>query len=315
MPNVLNCNSATRILMFHRLMDDMSTAFGLPSSYRIRGTSVTLSEFRVVLRLVGEVLPLAEIETALREGRTPPRGAVLSFDDGYREHLDQIAPLLAEFGGTGVFYVMGGIHGESSRCAVVDVWYWLLDNAQQRYAQIATASGETLRGRVDTLDGKREWVLGDPKKALLTASSAQQQQMLRELSESLGCQAPSQLARMLYLKPSEWTGLSDLGMRVGAHSMTHARLSTIDAKSSGTEIVESVAAITPSPFGTPFSYPDGDWNLGILRKTRAAGASSAVTCDARPVQAGDSAWAIPRFNVTSELIRSEANGCRRPHTF
>lgn len=265
--------------MFHRIQPEAPAAFGLPGCYRIRGTSLTPEEFEQTLDPLGPVIPLEAVENALRAGQEPPCATVLTFDDGYREHVDVVAPLLVKRGMTATFYVATGLHGAGRDVAVVDAWYWLLDHARSRVATESLPDGGRFEGRVDTIEGKRLWVEGAPKAALLASSRTQQRAMLAELQEHLDGELPDGLATSLYMTPTDWSTLVDLGMRIGAHSVGHPRLTQLDDVALDAEVGESVARVAERSPRVAFAFPDGAHSERVRAALRRAGVSSAVTCE------------------------------------
>jgi peptidoglycan/xylan/chitin deacetylase (PgdA/CDA1 family) len=284
--------------MFHRVRPAEPVAFGLPDCYRLRGTSLTPGEFEQALDEAGPVLPLKAVEDALHAGEAPPPGVVLTFDDGYREHIDLVAPLLASRGATGTFYVATGLHGADEAVAAVDAWYWLLDNARRPMARVELPDGCIFSARLDSEAGKREWVIGTPKHALLGASPAAQQRLLSALAGALGVALPSDLARRLYMTPAEWRGLAALGMGLGAHSVTHPRLTEIDGDQLAAEVTNSLRGVVQIAGPAAFAYPDGEHNAAVVALVRQAGATSAATCIAGPVERGCDAMRLPRMFVS-----------------
>jgi peptidoglycan/xylan/chitin deacetylase (PgdA/CDA1 family) len=295
---------STQILMFHRVRPAESAAFGLPDCYRLRGTSLTPTEFEQALAEAGPLVSLDAVEQALAQGQDPPPGAVLTFDDGYREHLDLVAPLLAARGLTGTFYVATGLHGAGRDVAVVDAWYWLIDHAERRSASIALPDGTRFRGRVDTLQGKSAWVAGQPKAALLAAPPAIQRQMIDALADELGCALPSDLPARLYLRPDEWPALCEAGMRLGAHSIRHPRLTELDDAALVVEVAGSMATVRPLCLPVSFAYPDGAHDERVVHRVRGSGASSGVTCEPGQVKRGADLMRLPRVFVTHQTVRS-----------
>jgi peptidoglycan/xylan/chitin deacetylase (PgdA/CDA1 family) len=291
--------ASTRILMLHRVLDDAPAAFDLPSCYRMRGTALTVDELVRVVEDAGPILALEAVELALARGEDPPGGSVLTFDDGYREHLDVVVPLLAERGVSATFYVAAGLHGDGQDVAVVDAWYWLLDHAVERVARVPLPGGGEYRGRIDTHDGKAAWVEGEPKAALLAATDAQQAAMIAALSESVGCMLPVDLAARLYLRPAEWSALVGLGMRVGAHSVSHPRLTQVGDDVLGAEVHGSVAAVRALRGPVAFAYPDGAYDERVVREVRRAVVSSSVTCEPGVVRRGADLMRLPRVFVTA----------------
>jgi peptidoglycan/xylan/chitin deacetylase (PgdA/CDA1 family) len=290
--------------MLHRVLDDAPAAFHLPSCYRLRGTALTAAELAQVVDQAGPILPLEAVERALAEGLEPPAGAVLTFDDGYREHLDVVAPILAERGHSATFYVAAGLHGEADGAALVDAWYWSLDHATERVAQVPLPGGRTYRGRLDSLEAKTAWVVGEPKAALLGGTPAQQAAMLEALVMTSGGALPTDLAARLYLRPAEWAGLVGLGMRVGAHSLRHPRLTQVDDDRLQAEVWGSVNAARPFGGAVAFAYPDGAFDDRVVQAVIDAGASSAVTCAPGPVTRRACRWRLPRVFVRPPTARA-----------
>lgn len=287
----------TRILMLHRVLDGAPAAFGLPGCYRMRDTALTVDELTRLVDEAGPILPLAVVERALSTGEVPTAGSVLTFDDGYREHLDLVAPLLSARGVSATFYVATGLHGEGAELAVVDAWYWLLDHAVERVARVPLPDGGDFRGRVDAHRDKQAWVAGEPKAALLAASPAHQRAMVEALSQSAGAALPADLAARLYLRRDEWSTLVALGMRVGAHSVRHPRLTQVDDATLRTEVDASVDAIRALDADVAFAYPDGAYDQRVVDEVRRARASSAVTCEPDLVRSGADLMRLPRFHV------------------
>ncbi|HMX09074.1 MAG TPA: polysaccharide deacetylase family protein [Microthrixaceae bacterium] len=279
------------------MLDDAPAAFGLPNCYRMRGTALTVDELVRVVEDAGPILALDVVEHALARGDEPPGGTVLTFDDGYREHLDVVAPLLAERGIPATFYVATGLHGEGAGVAVVDAWYWLLDHAVERAVRVQRPDGGEFRGLIDTYEGKAAWVGGEPKAALLAATDAQQAAMIAALAASVGSALPVDLAARLYLRPPEWPALVGLGMRVGAHSVSHPRLTQVEDDALRTEVQASVDAVGRLCGPVAFAYPDGAYDERVVREVQRAVVSSSVTCEPGVVRRGADLMRLPRVFV------------------
>lgn len=293
-------SKTTRILMFHRIVPDDPVAFGLPSSYRLRGTALTPGEFEKVLDSEEAIIPLAQVENALAAGTPLPEGVVLTFDDGYREHLDFVLPLLRSRSASGTFYVATDLHGDGAMTAPVDAWYWLLDHAEHPAPAVRLPDGDLFRCRLDTVEEKRTWVEGRPKAALLQAAPKQQWQLIGALENAVRCTLPDDLAAQLYLRPKEWQLLAGAGMRLGAHSRTHPRLTALGDGDLEREVNDSVAVIAELSAPVTFAYPDGDFDERVVAAIRRAGASSAVTCRRGEITSHDALLHLPRVFVTQQ---------------
>ncbi|NWG21099.1 MAG: polysaccharide deacetylase family protein [Chloroflexi bacterium] len=100
-----------------------------------------------------------------------------------------------------------------------------------------------------------------------------------------------------YLTVDEVRMLAASGMEIGAHSVTHLDLTTLDEATARYEIAESrqrIAALTEQPV-TSFCYPAGRFNAAVRALVQEAGFSTAVTT----IQNADFAdlLALPRLRI------------------
>ena len=294
-------SDTTEILMLHRVLPDEPRAFGLPSSYHLRGTALTPRELDALLDGVQSVIPLEAVERALAAAEAPPPGTVLTFDDGYREHLGLVASRVMDRGVSATFYVATGLSGDGNRVAAVDAWYWLLDNARRPVGRVPMGGGEWYTRRLDTKLDKLEWIVGAPKAALLRGDSARQQRLLEALAESVGAELPSRLPRDLYLTAAEWKRLSVAPLRLGAHSVTHPRLSLLEEHELDFEVTTSIREVSNLSQVVSFAYPDGDFDPRVLARVRTL-TSSAVTCEPGIVTGATRLHRLPRRFVRPQDV-------------
>jgi peptidoglycan/xylan/chitin deacetylase (PgdA/CDA1 family) len=100
----------------------------------------------------------------------------------------------------------------------------------------------------------------------------------------------------------EWLSL---GFEIGAHTLSHPRLSRIPLTQAKNEIVSSKKKLEDL-FGTPvkhFAYPWGDYNDAIVDLVREAGFETACTCDGRVARADDDPHRLGRFFVGERSFR------------
>jgi peptidoglycan/xylan/chitin deacetylase (PgdA/CDA1 family) len=94
--------------------------------------------------------------------------------------------------------------------------------------------------------------------------------------------------------------LSDQGVNIGAHTMTHVKLSACDIDLAKEEIANSkknLEYIIGKEVAS-FSYPHGDYNEDVCALINSLGFSNAVTCTSGFVGPGTKLFQLPRKYVT-----------------
>jgi peptidoglycan/xylan/chitin deacetylase (PgdA/CDA1 family) len=285
----------THVLMLHRVMPDRPTAFDRPSCYRLRGTALTLEEFDRLLE-AGPFRTLDEVVGALGRGEPPPPGLVLTFDDGYREWVEHVAPRLEERGITATFFVCPAFLSEAEEPHPVDVFYWLLDHARRPRFECRLPDGTGVRGSLETDEGKGSLVTGELKRFVVGGDRDQVREVLRGLAWALDIEVPDELARTLYPSEHQLEGLVSAGHRLGGHGVSHLHLPALSEARAASEISGSLDWVAKLSGGrsAPFSYPDGAFDPATERCVAQAGATCALTCVPGAVTRGAAPFRLPR---------------------
>jgi peptidoglycan/xylan/chitin deacetylase (PgdA/CDA1 family) len=108
------------------------------------------------------------------------------------------------------------------------------------------------------------------------------------------------------IQVQEWLSL---GFEIGAHTLTHARLTTIPIAAAKKEIAGSKKKLEDL-FGIPvkhFSYPYGDYNDAIVELVGEAGFETSCTCDPEVVRAGVDPFRLGRFFTDERSLRCLSN--------
>jgi peptidoglycan/xylan/chitin deacetylase (PgdA/CDA1 family) len=104
----------------------------------------------------------------------------------------------------------------------------------------------------------------------------------------------------------EWLSL---GFEIGAHTLTHPRLSRIPISEAKNEIAGSKRKLEDL-FGVHikhFAYPWGDYNDAVVDLVGEAGFETACTCDPSVVCNGVDRFRLGRFNTDERSFRSLSN--------
>ena len=289
--------TATRpsaVLIYHRVASLSRDVYRL---------AVTPEAFRSQLATLTrhwQVVPLAEL-VPTGAGEPPSESVALTFDDGYLDNLDVVLPLLEEFDAPATFFLTTAVlHRPSYR-----YWWDVLDAAVlaspfQTQVRSLVIGGQ--RVAIHLHDATARQATHDTLYAMLKASAPAVRDAAVDQLEAL---APAErfdsMARPL--APAEMQRVARHPLiDVGAHTVHHLALSAASADDLVHEVFESRTALE-SVVGKPvrhFAYPYGDFSPAALRTVEAAGFAAAVTCESRPLRAGEDRLLIPRLGTCEE---------------
>jgi len=256
------------ILTFHRVNDDNDPFMpSLP-------TAVFAARMAYIARHY-QVLPVAELALRLQQGRAPRHALALTFDDGYRDNLSHVAPILKRLGLPATIFLVTGHIGTPK-----ELWF---DRVAMAF-KIATARRVAVgQGRMFPLGTVRERLLAlDAALAQLKLIPDEDRLLAVERLVTALRPSGSERPKRLMLSWDEVAALRGLGFSVGAHTITHPILSRLTPARAWEEIQGSKVAIEKA-LGEPvnaFAYPNGkagDYNDTVKELVRAAGFSCAVT--------------------------------------
>lgn len=227
------------------------------------------------LRRFATVVPAEAALQRLVEGRPLPRSAVaLTFDDGYADNLELVAPLLERLGLPATFFLIPGLLSRS-----LFAWWETLGWA---FARTSRASLEW-EGVRHPLGSVRERALAHE---LVAAALKRRDRQARErdVAELVALLAPvgEPPGPELFLGWSGARALVARGHAVGSHSSFHAILAQEAEQAQRSDLLESRRDLeagldVPVPL---LAYPNGtsaDYDAGTLRAAAAAGHTFAMT--------------------------------------
>ena len=232
----------SRILLFHSPPPDI------------------LDEYLSALAQVAPFLSLEEVLACLAERRHPPRGFVVTFDDGYKQNL-ALLDVLDRHRCPAVFYV-------STRPLGTRLPLWFM-NHDKHYIQYK----ERLRG----------------------ANYAE----FLKLESDLGLDATDDLHWRFGLTAEELRNIKARGHQIGVHTVNHPflpRLTDAEVKAEIGGAFDALKEVLGSKgLALDVSYPNGDYDERIVGLLREMGARSATTLELADVTASTDPLRLPRF--------------------
>lgn len=246
------------------------------------------------LKRFGTVVPLDSAMDALGAGRgLPPRAVALTFDDGYRDHLEIAVALLERLGLPATFFLTPALlSGDLRPQAQILEWAF------------AASRRSSIRWNDTTVPTR-----GEPGRTSLRWALDQ----LRRLPQPAQDQAVDELVAILLpeTEPHErtpfldWNGARQLigsGFSLGSRAVGHAILGRAPVSHELQELVTSRRQLEEK-LDTPvrlLAYPNGadaTYDLDLLHAVRNAGYTHAFTTHPGVARRSTPAYAVPRVAV------------------
>jgi len=236
------------------------------------------------------VLPLDVAVQQLRYERLPERACCITFDDGYADNLQVAVPILKKHGLTASFFIATGF----------------LDGGRMWNDTVIEAIRHCKAPRL-ALDGFGEFDLATPQlrhdaiKALLGQIKYQPIDERIAVTERIAVQAGVEPDRHLMMSSDEVRRMRAEGMLIGAHTLTHPILATLEAAQARHEMQESqrfLQDLLGERIGL-FAYPNGKPGTDYLPEhvlmARELGFDAAVSTHWGAADARTDGFQIPRF--------------------
>lgn len=226
----------------------------------------------------------------------PERAALLTFDDGYRDHYLHVYPALNARGLSGVFFPPTAAIRDRELLDVNRV-HFILASADvgllvgELESALLEASGEfdlstlveyratwKVANRFDSAD-----VIYFKRMLQHALPEALRSRIARELFAShVSCDERA-FADDLYVSGKELCEMAEAGMEVGSHGHRHYWLARLDAATQAKDIDDSLEFLNTLGLHKPdfwFCYPYGSYNIETLQVLRERGCAAAVTVTA-----------------------------------
>jgi peptidoglycan/xylan/chitin deacetylase (PgdA/CDA1 family) len=289
-------NRTVTIVMYHYVRELERSRYP-----RIKGLS--LEHFRNQLAYIERLYTPVSAEDLLEviafpHQSLPENAILLTFDDGYSDHFDNVLPALKEKGIKGCFFPMAKAILEHTVLDVNKIQFILaaVENVWGLIDEMFEAMGE-LRGQY-SLKSREAYMMSvtekhryDPREVTIFKRLLQ-----RELPEPVRAELVNRLfkqhvtayeadfAAELYMSLDQLSELHDAGMHVGSHGYSHAWLNHLSPEEQQTEVDLSLAFLRRA--GIPIEnwtmcYPYGGYDDPLLNVLRRRGCKLGFTVEPR----------------------------------
>lgn len=242
------------------------------------------------------------ISAVTRSIELPKDSVWLTFDDGYKDHFDYVAPILEQKGIDAAFFPVSDTYENGSILDVNKIHYILasVDNDESLLAHLAAEMEVEGLAKSDfhnlwnSTDKSSRY---DSEAVIFFKRMLQRdlpfelrQKILARMFENLVGRSKKEVSEELYMSKDDLISLSKKGFHIGSHTSSHMWLNSLTTDEQEKEIVKSIDAlrsIRNEVSNWIMCYPYGgydDTTLSILEKM---GCALALTTT---IGAADLSW-------------------------
>jgi len=296
----------------------------LPAGYKVAdrgldGNLVTIDSFRRQLRFLKDqynvISPNEFLLWCQAEHELPPRSVLLTCDDGLRNSLFDMLPILQQFEMKCLFFVTGASLSHTSTMLWYEELYLMFLRARENFTLELVGIGP----RADaSRPDKRSW-WWDLVKRLSQYDRKRRSALLDRVRMQLGLsprwdaeyrENPVLSRRFLMLNLPELRQLAEAGMCIGAHTLSHPLLSQSSPDTAWNEISENkhdLERVLEQDIWA-LAYPFGDSSSVTSRELKMAeqaGFRAAFLNAGGGLGTQTPKFALPRVHITAEMGLAE----------
>ncbi|MFC1634700.1 polysaccharide deacetylase family protein [Planctomycetota bacterium] len=292
----------------HGVMDDRDDSQWKPLWQRL--SSEKLEKHLSVLSKRYRFISLMDAVEMI-QGRKPikPYTIVLTFDDGYRNHITRALPILSRYNAPVTFFVPTGFLDNPR-----PFWFDRLDYTLQ---QVQANSLEVKVGSFTiSVDRSNRKSLRRSYKRLRYMAKAQKVsdleflQGMQRLAEQLESESGRALADIQ--QDDNWSAIMTWeqvkqigtdGVTIGSHTVDHIRLGQVDNENARDQLTKSKRDIEDR-IGKPcicLAYPNGSYTNEMMDLAKECGYNCCVTTDEGLNRVGDDVFRLRRINLSDSM--------------
>lgn len=300
-------NNRLWTLMYHRVLSN-NDAF-------LKGT-VNAKQFEEQVRFLSSnfnILSLSEAIQKLKSGELPPRAVCITFDDGYADNYEVALPILKRSGVVATFFIATGFL--DGGCMWNDAIIEALRRTQERELNLQSIGV----GNYSILSEKDRSSASQALIQHLKYRNIDERE--NAINQILEC-ANITLPKNLMMSTGQVKALFKEGMEVGAHTVNHPILTSIDSLEVKRELLENklqlegIIGEKVNVFAYPNGFPNKDYTKDHVELVKTAGFLGAVSTAWGVAEKNTDEFQLPRFtpwdrNVFRFGIRALKNYLRK----
>lgn len=279
--------SRLSILIFHRVHAQSDSLFP---------HEVDAQKFDRMMALVAKTFRVLRLDLAVKQlasRELPARALAITFDDGYADNHAVALPILQRYGLTATFFVATGFldGGRMWNDTVIEcLRLCMASEVDLCEFGFGVLPLHTSRERRTVIDKVLPFIKYKPP--------SERERLLRTLHGR--CGYPT-LPDDLMMGSGQVRALRSAGMEIGAHTVNHPILCSVDDDEAEVEITNGrthLESIIDAPIST-FAYPNGrpgrDYNARHVNMIKRLGFAAAVSTAPGVCRAGDDTYSLKRY--------------------
>lgn len=277
------------IIMYHYVRPISSSSYP-----RIKGLEVEGFVRQIkYLRKNKNIVSTSDVVRAVSGKIALPDNSVwLTFDDGYKDHYEYVAPILEKFGFDAVFFPVSDTY-TSNKLLDVNAIHYILASINREEDLISllrdemSGEGYSYKEFESLWDSVNKSSRYDSENVMFFKKVLQRElpigvrhRVLENIFGTVVGKTQSNLSKELYMSESEILSLADRGFTIGSHTASHKWLNHLSRDEQKNEIDKSLDALSKIR-GTldnwTMCYPYGGYNEDTLDLLKDANCALAVT--------------------------------------
>lgn len=241
------------------------------------------------------VVSTSDVLSAIKGDFKLSKGAIwLTFDDGYKDHFEYVAPLLEKFGFDGAFFPVSDCY-ENNQILDVNKIHYILASVESDELLLDRLKSEMFSIGYNPTDWDNFWQSVDKKNRYDSENTiffkrmtqrelplSHRQKILSNIFEEIVGRSEPEVVDELYMSQSEIISLHKRGFTIGSHTASHRWLNALSVDEQKSEIDISLSAlenIRGEVNDWIMCYPYGGYNNETLSILKAKDCALALTTE------------------------------------
>ncbi|QTA79101.1 Polysaccharide deacetylase family protein [Desulfonema limicola] len=290
------------ILRYHAVTDAENNYYSSPS------IAVSPHDFEIQVKYFAQNCNVISLDTLaeciLSKKKFPKKSIVMTFDDGYQDNYSAYQ-IMKKYKIQGTFYVAAGCLGQGETLWLFEVIF--LIQQTKKLVLYLDINNENLQFPLSSKSEKM-YAMRKITEIIKSNNLETRENIRKQLRIKLNdVNDLNDKAKQVMLSWKQVKEMSDNGMTIGGHTMTHINLPNADYEDAKREIYECKSLIEEKT-GKPvkhFSYPNGGnydyYNDTIMQIIKQAGYLTSTTSNNGLVNMNSRLLELSRIRITNNL--------------